>query len=276
MLRTLLIGLDGSPPSQATIQLGIHWAQRFDALLVGVAVVNEPAIRGATTHPREGGYLSHLQEQWIHQARHRLDQQLEQFALDCAAAQVACKPLEDVGAPWEEILRESQRYDIIMLSQHAEFEGDETERTLQEVLSACPRPLVVVPPQVALPPAGEILVAYDGSVQAARALQAFVSTGLHQLGPLRVLSVDAQDRVAAARIADRAKEYLAQHGIEATTDAVVAGGSVCELLCESIEQHQSQLLVMGACSKSRFTEFIVGSVTKSMIKSCSVPTFVFH
>ena len=46
MVRSILIGLDGSPHSETAVQLGVQWAHRFDALLTGLGVVDEPAICG--------------------------------------------------------------------------------------------------------------------------------------------------------------------------------------------------------------------------------------
>src|SRR5262245_25395754 len=45
-LRTILVGVDGSPASSSVVALGIAWARRFDALLVGIGVIDEPALRG--------------------------------------------------------------------------------------------------------------------------------------------------------------------------------------------------------------------------------------
>jgi nucleotide-binding universal stress UspA family protein len=276
MLRTILIGLDGSPACAATVKLGLRWAKQFDAMLVGVGVVNEPAIRGAVSHPREGGYLSHLQEQWLAESRKRLDHQLEAFALECASAQVACKLLEDTGAPWEEIVREAQRYDVVMLSQQSHFEGESPRHTLHEVLWSSARPVVVAPAELPESRGGEVIVAYDGSVQSARALQMFVGSGLQALGPVRVVSVCHQERVEAARIADRAVQYLTLHEIAATAEAIDTAESACDVLCEIIRERSAELLVMGACGTSRVVEFFFGSTTNTMIETCTVPAFMYH
>jgi nucleotide-binding universal stress UspA family protein len=46
MLKSVLIGLDGSDYSTAAVELGIRWAKQFDALLVGLGIIDEPTIRG--------------------------------------------------------------------------------------------------------------------------------------------------------------------------------------------------------------------------------------
>jgi len=275
MLRTILVGLNHSPDEDAAVRLGIDWAKRFESLLVGVGVVNEPAIRGSVTHPREGGYLSHLQSQWLHDAQRQVEGQLQAFAHRCAEAQVACKLLEEVGVPWQEILREAQRYDLVMLSQAGEFEGEVASRSLYEILRACPRPLVVVP-KAAVPTEGGVLIAYDGSIQAARALHMFVASGLAALGPVRVLAVSAESKLAAAKIADRAAQYLDSHGIACTVCPRHTPETPSDVICEQASAEPTQLLVMGACGRSRLAEFFIGSVTTSLVERCPVPLFLYH
>ena len=46
MLRTILVGLDGSEHSDAALGLAIRWAKRFDALLIGMGCVDERGIHG--------------------------------------------------------------------------------------------------------------------------------------------------------------------------------------------------------------------------------------
>ena len=45
MLRKILVGLDNTKASATASRLGVHWARRCGASLVGLAVVDEPGIR---------------------------------------------------------------------------------------------------------------------------------------------------------------------------------------------------------------------------------------
>ncbi len=169
MVRTILLGLDGSPQASSLVTLGIAWARRFDALLVALGVIDEPALRGAHVAP-PGGYLEKLQEDWVGAARKEVEQLLEQLAIRCAEERVACKLLEDSGTPCEQILQEAQRFDLILLGRHAHFEAQKGScHTLANVLRQPPRPVIVVPETPLPPDEGPVLVAYDGTPQASRA-----------------------------------------------------------------------------------------------------------
>ena len=45
MLKSILVGLDGSPSAATAVELGIQWAKKFNALLVGLGIVDEATIR---------------------------------------------------------------------------------------------------------------------------------------------------------------------------------------------------------------------------------------
>jgi nucleotide-binding universal stress UspA family protein len=100
MLKSILIGLDGSNYSTAAIDLAIPWARQFDALLVGLGVIDEPTVRGPEPVPMTGIYYKrHRDDVRMREAQVQVEQFLERFALRCTEAGVPCKLLEDIGLP---------------------------------------------------------------------------------------------------------------------------------------------------------------------------------
>ena len=70
MLRVILVGLDGSAYSNAAIELGIRWAKKLDALLVGLGVVDEATICKPEPVPIGGSsYKQHRDEALVADAR---------------------------------------------------------------------------------------------------------------------------------------------------------------------------------------------------------------
>jgi nucleotide-binding universal stress UspA family protein len=277
MLKSILIGLDGSAYSTAAVELGIRWARRFDAFLVGLGVIDEPTIRGPEPVPLGGVYYKHHRDDVrMHEAQVKVEQFLERFALRCAEAGVPSKLLEDVGPPWEQILVEAQRYDLILLGQQTYFHFETQQspcETLHKVLKNSPRPVVTAPEK--LGGGSAILVAYDGSLQAARALQAFQASGLHEGQDVHVVSV-AEDHTEAARHADRAVEFLRFHDIKAVAHPLASLARPAEVILEQVRQRDAGLLVMGAYGQPTLREFFLGSVTKTMLKETTIPLFLYH
>jgi len=277
MLRSMLVGLDGSLYADAAVDLGIRWARRNECMMVAVGVIDEPAIRHRQSTPVGGSaFKKEMEESRVHEAQREVEQYLSRFSVRCANEGVAYKQLEEVGWPEEEILREAQRYDLLLMGQQSYFHSESRQRpedTLQRILHNTPRPVVAVP---LTPPEGKsILIAYDGSVQAARATQAFVATGLYHEKEVHVLSVHASDSVLAAKTGELAVDFLQGHGIRAKAQHLVSGNTT-DCILQIAEQVGSELIVMGCYGQSRIREFFLGSITKSVLSQTKIPLFLFH
>jgi nucleotide-binding universal stress UspA family protein len=212
----------------------------------------------------------------MHEAQVKVEQFLERFALRCTEAGVPSKLLEDVGLPWEQILVEAQRYDLILLGQQTYFHFETQPspcETLHKVLKNSPRPVVTTPEKLTGDSA--ILVAYDGSLQAARALQAFQASGLHGGQDVHIVSV-AEDHTEATRHADRAAEFLRFHEVKAVVHPLASFARPADVILEQVRQWNAGLLVMGAYGQPTLREFFLGSVTRTVLKESRLPLFLYH
>jgi len=276
MLRSILVGLDGSAYSTAAVELGIRWAQQSSAMLVGLGVLDEPTISKPEPVPIGGSsFKKQRDEALVADARRRVEQLLGSFSLRCAEAGVACKLLEDVGLPSEQILLEAQHYDLILLGKRTYYHFDtqsHPDETLTNVLKNSPRPVVTVPEQ--LGNGHSVVVAYDGSLQAARTLQAFQALRPDLSQEVHIVAVHA-DLAEAVRHADRAIDFLGFHEIKAQRHAMTSSSPASAIL-EQVHQLGAGLLVMGAYGQSAFREFFFGSVTRTMLKEKTVPLFLYH
>ena len=277
MPNSILVGLDESPYSEAAVALGVDWAKRFDCLLVGMGVVDEPSIRGPRQPEQLTASFRAAYSKMVAEASHRVDQILERFTLRCAEEGVSSKLLEDIGSPSEQIITEAQRYDLIVLGTksffHFETSTQECE-TLDRLLHTTPRPVVTVPSDYR---AGNgVLIAYDGSLQAARALHAFAASGLSAIGDVHVYCVHNTSAVEAGKIVDRAIEYLRFHQIEAHPHPVVGENKASDEILQAADQFGVELIVMGSYGRNRLAEFLVGSVTRSVLEKSGIPLFLYH
>jgi nucleotide-binding universal stress UspA family protein len=240
-------------------------------------VIDEPTIRGPEPVPLGGVYYKrHRDDVRMHEAQVKVERFLERFTLRCTEAGVPSKQLEDVGLPWEQILVEAQRYDLILLGQQTYFHFETQPspcETLHKVLKNSPRPVVTTPEK--LTDGSTALVAHDGSLQAARALQAFQASGLHDGQEVHIVSV-AEDHTEAARHADRAAEFLRFHEIKAVVHPLASYARPAEVILDQVRQRHAGLLVMGAYGQPTLREFFLGSVTRTVLKEAQVPLFLYH
>ncbi len=276
MLRSILIGLDGSGDNEGALELGLSWAKEHDALAVGVSVVDESGAQVSEQAAFASWFRRPIAEPLAYVARHRSRSILEKFAGRCQELQVRCKTVNESGTPDALLLEEAQWCDLVILRQQTRlaFESrDQGDETLDRMLKDSPRPVIVVPRS---PKDGEAaIVAYDGSLHATQALYAFEATGLARSRTVHVVSVDPI-RSEAARHVNRAVEFLRNHDVKAFEVPVESSENPVEVILREVRRRDTGLLVMGSCGQSTIREFSVGSVTRSILEKSPVPVFCHH
>jgi nucleotide-binding universal stress UspA family protein len=277
MLRSMVVGVDGSAYSTAAVELGICWAQRYEAVLVGLGVIDAPTICQAQPVPLGAtAYKVQRDERLLADAHHKVAQFLEHYAQRCAEARVMCQVQQEVGSPAECLLLEAQRGDLIVLGQQTffHFETQDTpDETLSVVVKQSPCPVVAVPTM--LPEGRAVVVAYDGSLHATRALHMFQALGLHRYYDVHIVCVDTQQERATCWAA-RAVAFLHGHNIVAQAHALATAASPAQVILEQVRQVEAGLLVMGAYGRSTLREFFGTSLTYTMLRESPVPLFLYH
>jgi nucleotide-binding universal stress UspA family protein len=133
---------------------------------------------------------------------------------------------------------------------------------------------VVAVPET-LPEDNLVLIAYDGSLQAARALQLVTLLGVLQGKSVLVCSVH-KDAESAKRWAETAGEFLNDHGVQASLHPIATTSSPAEVLLQEADQHHAGLIVAGAYGQPILKEFFFGSVTQTLLREGRAPLFLFH
>jgi nucleotide-binding universal stress UspA family protein len=280
MLRSILIGIDDSASGIAAQELALCWAKRLGAQLTGLAIADDPGIRLCTVVMNRRVYdlpaAGTLTAEPRHKAREGLRAAKNQFAERCREAGVELELVDELGLPSVQILLEAQQHDAIVLGSESRLDQErngERGQLLCQVLHDSPRPVIAVPP--ASGGGDSILVAYDGSLQASRALLAFQASGLVQGKPVHVVAVDSGRHDAAHR-AMRAVTFLSRHEVEATPYVVEAPAAPADAILEKVQELDAGLLVMGAYGQPVLREFCLGSVTRTVLKESPVPIFLSH
>jgi nucleotide-binding universal stress UspA family protein len=275
MLRSALVALDDSAYREAATTLALDWAARFGARLLGVAVLDEPSIRGPEAVPLgAGGYKMARDEARMADAHSRVVRFLDEFRKRGGAAGVTAEVIEDVGDPAERILREAQRCDVVILGRETFFHFETQDRpdaTLAKILRGSPRPVVVVPREL---PKGEgVVVAYGGGREAARTLQTFQLLGLAAGEEIEVVTV-RRDGAEAEALVRLAGDFLAAHGAAHQLHPVASETAPAKVLLEELRHHQRRLLVMGAHGYHPLRDLFATSVTRAVLDACPVPVFI--
>jgi nucleotide-binding universal stress UspA family protein len=280
MYRSALVALRPDASNQQLIDYAVWLAQRFSIHLSGTSILDRDLISPPEAVPLGGmAFKVELDEARIARARKQMESTVGEFERDCTAAGVSFDVVCSVDNLCPEIARSAQRHDVLLLG-HADEQTLSGPRrdsaALQQILQQCPGAAIVVPEQPA-PNADSIVVAYDGSIQASRALKSFIASGFFLKCPIHVAAFD-EDLVAAAQFAAIAVDLLSRHGYQAVAapGTIPSGASAANLIQAVCEGLGAQLLVTGAYGKPRIREFFLGTVTKRLLAQTRIPLFIDH
>ena len=276
MLRSILIGIDGTEDGDAALAMGIDWARRSHASVTGIGIVDELGILVPEPSLFNESFYSHAVPASRSGNRHRVESALEKLARSCDGAGVSCRTLRAGGLACEQIIEEAPNHDLILLGRRTHFyDGweDRCDETLDKVLRGSPRPVVVVPKGPLA--GGSVVVAYDASIQAAHALEAFEATVLEPSQVVHVVSV-ALDLRDASRHADAAVASLLTRGIDAHARPVATVWPAAGVILDEARRLDAGLIVMGTHGKPIVREFLIGSMTSAVLEASQIPVFCFH
>ena len=280
MLRSVLIGIDNTPSGIAAQELGVRWAKRFDARLTGITIIDDPDVELSEELVFAGIHEAAVGRALVVTARPVVREGLGQvenhFGQRCREAGVDFKRIRDFGSPHVQVLVEAQNHDVALLGRHFCFEfggGRKLGHMVGKVIQDCPRPLVIVPAEAVV--GDSIVVAYDGSLQAARALMAFEASGLARgaRGPRPRDRCRPPGRNPARRagrrfsLEPRDRCHSSDRGNVTPT---------CPVDPREHTKPGGRPTRHGCVRPAGLREFFVGSVTRTMLNESPVPIFCFH
>ena len=122
-------------------------------------------------------------------------------------------------------------------------------------------------------PIEKVLIAYDGSASAGRAVERVAQSPVFE-GLTAALVYAGADTPAVRSQMNAAQSRLAAGGIQASI--AVEPGEPETALERKIAAEGFDLLVMGAYGHSRLRNLIIGSTTTAMIRACKVPVLLYR
>lgn len=123
-------------------------------------------------------------------------------------------------------------------------------------------------------PNGPAMIAWDGSYEAANAVRG--ALGLLRLSS-KVEIVQIEEAPQRAFPSTRLLEYLSRQAIHAHLRVVTAEKDMVPQILESCaEKTGASYLVMGGYSRSRIGEYLLGGVTRSLLKKSSINLLIAH
>jgi nucleotide-binding universal stress UspA family protein len=167
--------------------------------------------------------------------------------------------------------------DMLVLGRPGADPENVAPATVEAAIYECARAVMIAPPNPGTGAFASAIVAWNGSFQAARAVEYAL--------PFLKAATNVTILVAGSKPDDVGASYLARnlgrHGIKTTIDAidpgVVSGRARGRALLDYTHGKGADLLVMGAYGRGQVLSFLgLGGATGKVISSCRVPLLMAH
>jgi nucleotide-binding universal stress UspA family protein len=276
MLKNILLGLDDTPASLRARTIALSLARTHGAGLTGFTVVDIERIAHPEPVPLGGdAYKIHKDALLVGRTRLQLQDLVQGFALECDALGVKSTTSLTESDAIDALVSAADVHDLIVIGRDATFhtEGAQLSDIVERLVRSNPRPLIVAPEGDGT---GEtVVVAYDGSVPAMRALQLYCLLHIADGSELLIASVSADRALADTQVA-HAVAYASAHGLKATARVVETDDDPAGPLMKVIDDVRAKFVVMGAYGRRGWRQFLLGSTTDTLLAHAKWPLFIHH
>ena len=274
-LKDIITLIDLNGPRHAT-KVAVELAQMTESHVTGLALAFDPVIPGFISAPMPSDFLDVAREQAMEAATGALD---------------AFKDLaERTGTRWEgriakivsggsadPFLSQVRMSDLIVIGQDDGKASEPMREMLIETAMFESGVPVLLVPYIGTPSfsTDHVMIAWDGSRTAVGAVHAALPM-LQLAKKVSVVIVDKGQQRAGEPGADLAT-YLSRHGLNVNIEVIAKPQtSVADALLNFISDNGVDLAVMGGYGHSRMREFVLGGVTRTMLKSMTAPVLMAH
>lgn len=272
VIRRVLVALSGSPYTESAIRHALELARGHEAELTGVTCVDLSARRVGSFPAGAGAHAVQLAQHRMDRLRRHVERSIERFQALAAEAGVAARLVREEGDAFSALVTQWHTHDLTIVGLRGLFDGGlvaEPADWLKDLLQRGVRPLVAVAEQPRR--IERVLVAYDGSIQAAAAMKSFVRLRLWPDMRLRVVCFEPQ-RGTAEEILANAAGYCRAHGYEVET--IHPGGRAREGLLHHAAEWDADLIVLGAAPRHPIVHYVLGDTALRSIREARRPLFL--
>jgi nucleotide-binding universal stress UspA family protein len=275
MIKDIIVNLSVGAKANSVSDYAISLAAALNAHLTGVIFLYGPTISvsGAGYVPPELEVIQRHNEAAVKAAR-------ESFTAASAGAGVKAESLTvsaSVVSAGNQFGQIARRFDLAVVGQAEPETKMVEENIIEAALFDSGGPVIIVPYiQQAPLRLNHIMVCWDGSRAAARAIRDAIPF-LHRAGRIEVVNVTnesgKQDQIKWADIG----AHLAHHGLNVAIKRMPLGAvDVAAVLLSHAADEDVDFIVMGGYGHSRLREFVLGGVTRSILRTMTAPVLMSH
>lgn len=277
-MKTICVCLDGSDYSNVAAEYALYLADKYQAHLKGVHVLDSRWLEGPLFADLSGsiGAMPYAAEWSVFREimEKKGEAVLSSFSAAAKEKGVACGTELLNGHPVKILLEQADTTDLLIFGQQGEsathnewLPGSTADRLIRG--AQCP---VLITPR-SFTPVSSILVAYDGTQPAGDALERAAQASKTLKASLYVLTViDKTTRNQTGEIIEAAKEIV--NGQKAEAEYILREGEPEKVILEQAEAHDCDLIAMGLEKHSWLAEHLVGTLSLHLIHHSHRPVLL--
>ena len=285
--KSILVPLEESDVLPSVLATTLLVAKQFESYIEGLCI--RPSLAGAIAVGFEGGVaaLAGTEEQFEQEQEtrtRRLQEQFNAFLRDNGVTVAAGADTEGLCARWVEdeapgigvFGQRGRVFDLIVVGRPTPGALTPAMNTLETVLFESGRPGVIAPPASPQSLARNVVVAWNGSTETARAV-AFALPLMQSAERVTVLTVEGA--LVPGPSGEDVADSLRRHGVNADTvnsmgkRSPAAAGVV---MLEEAAKLDADLLIKGGYTQSRLRQMIFGGATNHILNEAQIPVLMAH
>jgi nucleotide-binding universal stress UspA family protein len=278
MIRSILLALAEAPGDVSAKNYAFWLARKEGSHVHAVAVIDITTFEVPMIGTPDG-FMPSVVPHSFRESQSLMDEmsakcreRLGRFADQCDSRGISCSTETKTGIPGEIISRSAIAHDIVIVSRTGYNPTANTKETIDSlvapVIRSSVRPVLVAGTEFREEnEIRNILVAYDGSSHAARALLVAAELAARPGANCTLVTVVPSED-AGWEILAPAEAFLAHHGVIPRKQVEVSN-KPSSVISRLVASGNVDLLIMGAYGHSPIREVLFGSSTERILSHCS-------
>jgi nucleotide-binding universal stress UspA family protein len=273
--KDILVVIDNAATAARRLAPAAAVAKRFDARLTGFFATGLPA----ATSFGDLASGAQLVDAYMAAQRDEAVRAEAAFRQELGRLQLAGDWIWREADITESIIAAGRLFDLVVLGQIDPGAESPVPRVLPEdLVQSLGRPLLVVPYVGDFTAFDHVMIAWNGTREAARALHDAMFI-IERADAVTVIEVDPPGNapgLADLGVAD-VVAALKRRGVEAMAAPTASGGTpVADVILSRAADLSADLVVMGAYGHSRLRELVLGGVSRGIFQEMTVPVLMSH
>ena len=284
-MKVILVPVADRPECARALKTAFDLGQRLDASIIGCHIRDHSYSK--VSMPADLGLLGGIDAEWEKAWKKKktasshtkalalfgkVAEKFDYELIKRARAKRGALWTEKVGSPGRILTIHGPVSDLLVVSRPAKKDSKLAGIFMNAALLHSTRPVLILPQTGNISIGKRIAIAWNQSSEAARAVAAALPL-LDQADEVNIVTFGPENALGPK--SSHLANYLAHRGIKAKRVRTRGKGDAQAIL-KSYRDARSDLLVMGAYSRSRFRERIFGGVTDHMLHKANIPVLMLH